>query len=286
MINENRLLELAELSPVAYDQVRESESKQHKIRVGTLDNEVEKRRAKETEAERQIFHKEPDPWPDPVDTAWLLDELVYCFNLYLVLPDGAAPALALWTMFSWTHDLSHVSPILCFASPEKRCGKTTALSLVKGLTPRSILASNITPAALFRSIEKWRPTLIIDEADTFLRDNDELRGVINASHVREAAFVVRTVGENHDPQLFSTWCPKVIALIGSLPDTLEDRAIVISMRRKQPNDAVAPLRADAVSGLAGGHLPRKLSRWAIDYAVDLRAANPDVPHGLNDRAVA
>ena len=83
-----------------------------------------------------------------------------------------------------------------------------------------------------------QPTLLIDEAASFIGNSDELRGVVNSGHTRWSAYVIRTVevkGE-HTPQRFSTWCPKVIALIDKLPDTLQDRSIVLSMKRKAPGE--------------------------------------------------
>ena len=77
----------------------------------------------------------------------------------------------------------------------KRCGKTTALHVLAALVHRPLPAANVTAAALFRSVEQFRPTLLIDEADSFLRDREELRGVLNSGHVRASAVVVRTVRE-------------------------------------------------------------------------------------------
>jgi hypothetical protein len=108
------------------------------------------------------------------------------------------------------------SPLLALTSPEKRCGKTTTLSLLTRLVPRPLLSSNISPAALFRIVEKYCPTLLIDEADSFLRDKEELRGILNSGHTRDAAYVVRTVGDDKEPCRFSTWAPKAVALIGRL----------------------------------------------------------------------
>ena len=91
-------------------------------------------------------------------------------------------------------------------SPEKRCGKTTVLIILQFLTPRSELASNISAAAVFRYVEDERPTLLIDEADTFIKDNEEMRGVLNSGHTKTAAYVIRTVevcGE-HKAKRFST----------------------------------------------------------------------------------
>src|SRR5664279_5421175 len=98
-------------------------------------------------------------------------------------------AIALWIVFTYCIDGAQTSPILAITSPEKRCGKTTLLDLLMQLVRWALSSSNITTAALFRSIDKWQPTLIIDEADTFLRDSEDRRGVLNSGHTRPTAFV-------------------------------------------------------------------------------------------------
>ena len=170
--------------------------------------------------------------------------MAYTFTRHVVLPVGGADAAALWTLHAHAHDTAAISPILAITSPTPECGKTTLLTLLGALVPKPLAASNITAAPLFRAVEKWRPTLLIDEADTFLRDSDELRGIINSGHNRGAAFVIRSVGDDHEPRQFMTWAPKVIALIGKLPPTLASRAIHIEMRRLGPGETVEPVRAD------------------------------------------
>jgi hypothetical protein len=66
---------------------------------------------------------------------------------------------------------------------------------------------------------------LIDEADTFLYDNDELRGVLNGN--RKGSTVLRTVGDDHEPRAFATYSACAIAMIGALPDTLHDRAVTL-----------------------------------------------------------
>ena len=175
-----------------------------------------------------------------------------------------------------------VAAILALVSPEKRCGKTTLLDWLSHLVCRAMPASNISPSALFRSVETWRPTLLIDEADTFLGSNEELRGILNSGHTRATAYVVRTVGEDFEPTPFSTWGAKAIALIGKLPDTLQDRAIAIELRRKLPTESVEKLRhADPAEF---DKLARQCARFAADNAVRIRVARPSIPDELNDRA--
>ena len=146
----------------------------------------------------------------------------------------------------------------------------------------ALASSNITAAALFRAVEKWKPTLIVDEADSFLRESDELRGVLNSGHTRDTAFVIRTVGDDHEPRRFSTWGAKAIALIGTLPDTLHDRSIVIALRRKLPSERAEKVRhADPAEFET---LARRCARFAEDNAEALRLARPAIPDFLHDRA--
>ena len=179
-------------------------------------------------------------------------------------------------------DTVGVAPILAFTSPEKRCGKTSALGVLNELVARPLSTSNITAPALFRTIEKWSPTLIIDEADTYIGESDELRGVINSGHTRSSAFVIRTVGDEHEPRRFSTWGAKAVALIGGLPDTLADRSIAIELRRKLPSERVQKLRH--ARGRVLEDLARKLVRWTTDNREQVRAARPALPETLHDRA--
>jgi hypothetical protein len=146
-----------------------------------------------------------------------------------------------------------------------------------------MFAANVTPAVLFRTIEKYAPTLLIDEADTFIRDNDELRGVINSGLTRTTAVCIRAVGDDHDPRAFSTWCPKAIALIGKLPGTLADRTIEVSMRRRTAGEHVTRLRQDRI-GADCADLRQQAARWTDDHLDVLQHADPDVPDGLHDRA--
>ena len=230
----------------------------------------------------RIALADPESWPDAVDGAQLLADLARTFERFLGLPDKAAEALALWTIHAHAHAASDVSPLLGLTSPEKRCGKTTALLVLSALVPRPLPASNITAAALFRAVEKFRPSVMVDEADTFLRDREELRGILNSGHQRASAWVVRTVGDDHEARVFSTWAPKVVALIGNLPDTLADRSIIIPMRRRHPNETVERLRLDRLSEFEP--LRRMAWRWAHDHEDELRQADPDVPGQLHDRA--
>lgn len=186
---------------------------------------------------------------------------------------------------TWVIDVVHVAPLLIITAAEKRCGKSLLLELLGKLVARPLTASNISPAALFRAIEDWQPTMLIDEVDSFMKDNENLRGIINSGHTRNSAFVWRTikVGESYTLTRFSTWGPKAISGIGHIADTLMDRGIVIEMRRKLPHELVERIRYAQPEFFVS--LARKLARFAKDYAEQVRQARPDLPQALDDRAL-
>ena len=272
---------LAKLDALEYDQEREAAAKVLGVRASTLDAEVKKARAEAEaiSAAGAMDFEDVTPWPEPVSGAELLDELEQVVERYAVTADHVPPAVALWVLFTWCIEAARIAPILAITSPEKRCGKTTLLALLTLLVRKALPASNISPAAVFRAIEKWTPTLLIDEADTFIRQNDELRGVLNSGHTRSSAFVIRTVGDDHEPRRFSTWGAKVVAMIGNLPDTLADRAVPVAMRRKLPSEKVARLRGDPLA-----ELRQRMARFADDHLAALKKLEPEIPTGINDRA--
>jgi putative DNA primase/helicase len=283
--DEALLAELAALPPLEYDRRRQAEAERLGIRVSTLDAEVEKRRPPSPPDAGAVdkFGWTVEPFGVAVDTADLLAELTAFITHHVILPKDADIAVALWLLHAWTHDSAEISPLLTFVSPEMRCGKTTALRIVLALSPRPLPASNITAAAVFRSIEAWTPTLVVDEADTFMGESEELRGVINSGHGRETAFVVRVVEtkDGMEPARFSTWCAKAIAKIGKPAPTLTDRSIIVEMERKKPGDKVAKLRRDDQTANV---LRCKLARWAADNGKNLVGKEPRLPETLNDRA--
>jgi putative DNA primase/helicase len=211
----------------------------------------------------------------------VLDALAAAVARHVSLPPAAATAVALWILHTHAIESARISPRLAILSPLKRCGKSTLLKLIAALVRSALPTANITSAALFRVVEAHAPTLLVDEADTFLRDREELRGVLNAGHDRETP-VIRCVGDDFEARRFAVFAPVAIAAIGRLPDTIADRSIIVSMRRKTPGEAVERCRRRERAAL--GDLRRKCERWASDHAAALRDAAPRVPDELDDRA--
>jgi hypothetical protein len=70
-------------------------------------------------------------------------------------------------------------------------------------------------------------------------------------------------------------------MIGTLPDTLQDRAIVIKLKRKAPGERAVKLSIDFEDECL--ELRRKCQRWADDNLERLSMTSPDVPKTNNDR---
>ena len=282
---EAALKRLAALPPLEYDRVRQAEADRLGVRAATLDKEVARLKGQDKAEERggSVIFEEIEPWPEAVAGAALLDDLTALFRRFVALPRHADKALALWCVLTYLADAVDVLPILNVTSPEKRCGKSTLLSVLIRLVLRPLLASNITPSATFRAIDLWRPTMIIDEADTFMTaDNEDLRGIINSGHTKDTAFVIRNCGDDHEPRRFSTWAAKAIAGIGDLPGTVRDRSIEIELKRRTSHEPIEKLR------LAEPEVFKALRRRCVRLASDIRGQvarhRPAIPEVLNDRA--
>src|SRR5262249_33500156 len=127
IIDREKIAELCAPSPLEYDRVREDEARNLKVRVATLDKLVRGGRAEAEEETADLPHWKVDPWDSEVSGAALLNDIEQQFRRYIVLPEGASVAIALWTLHSWTIDAGDISPFLVLVSPTRRCGKTNTL---------------------------------------------------------------------------------------------------------------------------------------------------------------
>ncbi len=236
------------------------------------------------------------PHPEPVAIDELLTEIEETIKKHVVLSDAAATALAVWVLHTYVYELRDTVAYVAIESPEKRCGKTTLLSVLAAMANKPLIASNVTVGALFRAIDTCRPTLFIDEADTFLAGSGTMRGIINSGNTWRTAYVLRLSrsklksqpnnaaapaegAENSGLQRYSCWCPKVIAMIGKVPDTIADRSIVVPMTRKLTTETRAPL-----AELEPANIKAKCARFALDECQNVRQCEKIRGDGLNDRA--
>lgn len=220
----------------------------------------------------------------------LLDRVAAAVSRYCILPSPhALTGVVLWIVYTHMTDAFEYAPRLVARSAEKRSGKSRLLEVVDALVHAPLRAVNATVSYIFRSLDRdgMPPTLLLDEADTIFgtkvkaEQNEDLRGLLNAGFQRGLTFG-RTVGPNHTPTEFATFAPAALAGIGQMPDTIEDRAVVVVMRRRKPSEQVAPYRTrrdrPALEDLAD-----ELASWAgtvIDAATGYEPANL----GVEDRA--
>ena len=288
---ELELTRLAALGPIAYGQERKAAAKALGVGLKFLDMEITCRRGgDEAGAEgqgRPIELPEIEPWPDPVDGAALIGDLIAQIRRFIVLDDLAALAVALWVIFAYAHDAAFHSPRLAVLSPVHRCGKSTLLRVIGMLVVRKVATSSVTASATFRLIEAagGSVVLLIDELDNVDHEKaSELTAIINAGHCRLDAYVTRTVPVAGDlvVRQFSCWAPTVLAAIKILPVTWVDRSITIRMARKSRGNPVERLREDTDLGFDA--LASRGARWAADHLGQLRCADPVLPAVLDDRA--
>ena len=272
---------LGELSVLRYEMLRKPLADEAGIRPNILDTLRAGPRADSSKQGTALTLDTPEPAREPQAGAILLTDIAFQIRRFLIADETSIAGMSLWVAWSYIVDSVPVAPLLAFTSPLRACGKSTALDIVSKLATRALSVSGISPAALFRTIESMKPTLLIDEADSLFRDNDELRTLINAGFTRSAANVIRITGDELEPRLYSTWGAKALALIGKLPDTLASRSVIIPMRRKRPDETTERLRSDIDQGFA--ELRARLARWTLDTCEAIVARDPEVPASLSDR---
>ena len=187
--------------------------------------------------------------PRPViDGDVLLKEVHAACGRYVVFPSAEAhDAVVLWCAATHGQPAWEHAPRLTLTSPEKRCGKSRLMDIAETLCYQPLVTVNASTAAVVRSITDDPPTLMVDEADTIFgtkkaaENNEDVRGIINAGHQRNRPYVRWDI-TSRSRELCPTFAMVMLAAIGSLPDTIMDRAIDIRMRRRSPGEKVAPFR--------------------------------------------
>jgi putative DNA primase/helicase len=273
---------------VEYEQNRKEIAKKWGIRVEALDGLRKPSGAAGNRVQTKgVSFVNPEPWPERVDGATLLDEIDYRIRKHVVLAPSAACATSLYVILTYVVSQLQICPLLIIRSVLKRSGKTRLLDILSRLVFRALSTASLSPAVLFRLAANQHPTFLIDEIDAiFSQKNDTseaLRGLLNAGNDRTSSTVYRCEGESFDVVGFDCFGPKVLSGIGRRADTLEDRAISIDMRRKLETEKV-----ERYSVLDDGEsyeaLRSKLARWAQDWGTEIEGYRPAVPAKLNDRA--
>ncbi|GAA4209894.1 DUF3631 domain-containing protein [Actinocatenispora rupis] len=223
----------------------------------------------------------------PPDGAAALDAMRNAITRYVSLPsEEAVDAVALWTAATHAQPAWAHAPRLVIRAPERRCGKSRLLDVVEATCHAALMTVNASPAAVYRAIGTGNPpTLLIDEADTIFGAkagdaNEDLRGLLNAGHQRNRP-AIRWDNATRSLETIPTFAMAALAGIGAMPDTIEDRAVVIRMRRRAPGETVAPYRVRR-DGPGLNAIGVRLADWLGSHLPELEAAEPAMP--LEDRA--
>lgn len=222
------------------------------------------------------------------DGARLLDRVRAAVTRYVVLPSTDVEiAVTLWIAATHAVDALNTAPRLAIRSPEKRCGKSRLLDLVGALCRNQLPTANVSAAVLYRVMGGDRkPTLIVDEADTIwgskkqAENNEDLRGLVNAGFERGRP-TLRYDAAARAVEELETFGFVALAGIGALPDTITDRAVNVTMRRRRAGENVSPFR-NRRDGLPLRDLRDQVAAWLGAQLIEIEKATPELP--VEDRA--
>ena len=204
----------------------------------------------------------------------LVKELRTYFERYLIIRDCRVYLLlATWTMGTYVNRIFRVYPYLSLRSPTKECGKSRTEDLLSvvcfNATGRE---TSPTEATLFRGPSKNGGTVLLDEVEGLRNDRDRfgnLLSILNSGFERGGSVTrLEQRGKRFVDVSYPTYCPRVLAGINRLADTLEGRAITIFMERKLRSEKVERFsRAKVFDALQTTR--DKLYIWALTHAAEL-----------------
>jgi putative DNA primase/helicase len=233
-IIEAEIERLALLTPLEYEIERPAVAQHLSMRACVLDSLVRAKRPNGGQG-RAVQIADLKPWDDPVDGDALVTALVASIKKYVVLRDDQADTIAFWILHTWLVNEFYISPRLAITSPTKGCGKTTVLRLLNMLTRRPKRAGSISPPALFRAVEMFQPTMLLDETEKYVEHGSDLHALLNEGHCKGAS-VMRVLGDKLELREFAIYGAAAFARNGAMPDDLDQRSVVIEMQRRKADE--------------------------------------------------
>ena len=218
----------------------------------------------------------------------MLDDVARYIRRYVVLSDSQTRACTLWVAHCHAFAAAEATPYLHVTSAVKQCGKTRLLEVLEPLVPTPWLTGRVSAAVLTRKVDSETPTLLLDESDAAFAHRsaygEALRSLLNSGYRRSGrSSLCVAEGTGLTYRDFSTFCPKAIAGIGALPDTVTDRSVRIALKRRTPDEAVDRFRLRHAPRV-GAPLRAQLDGWRGQALTVLRDAEPTLPPELSDRA--
>jgi hypothetical protein len=179
----------------------------------------------------QVVHFAPTAIPY-VSQAVLFKEVKEFVHRYLELPANFEDIASLYVLLTWVYEFSPSIPYLRVIG-DWGSGKTRFLQVVGSVCFRPIFASGATtPAPIFRILEQFRGTLVLDEAD--FKDSSswvEMVKLLNNGY-RPGMPVLRADKEDGKwyPRSYQVFGPKLIATRLPFKDeALESRCLTAEM---------------------------------------------------------
>ena len=193
--------------------------------------------------------------------------------------DALYDVFAGWVLVTWVTDQFDSVGYLHFFGP-RSSGKTRGLDILNYLCFRSLESPSASGASLFRALDAYHPTFLLDEFELYekqLESKAEIIGIMNAGY-RRGQVVLRIAGmKSGNPILkgFKVFGPKAVSSIEALPDALRSRCIVFPMTRAYRKINVLIDKEKAAE------LRSKLLQYRFDHLFDEPpTGNPvDLPDG-------
>ena len=226
---------------------------------------------------------EIEPYHEPVTHDEIYTALYSLVHEHMAIDEPLKVAFVLWVIFTYLTDISDFAPIAWITAPERQCGKSTLLGLFDRVVNKAYPVINPTQAVIYRVMEQFKPTLLIDEIDTSIKDKKELLGIVNAGYSRHANNVPRVnTDKGGIVENFDVFGAKVFSGIGEMKGTFASRAIRFELRRKTNSDKVKRFNKRTLPYETTNELQRKVKRWAVDNRQAVQAVQTPLLQ-INDR---
>ncbi|WNV90954.1 DUF3631 domain-containing protein [Umezawaea sp. Da 62-37] len=230
------------------------------------------------------------PTPMSLPGHEILDQVRDFVARFSVFPsEHCAPMLALWYAHTWVADAFYTTPRLILSSPEPGSGKTRVLEIAQHLTKAAEMTAGGSAAALVRMVAAGPITVLMDEVDAVFgvggSGNEDVRQMLNLGYKRSAT-IPKTKGDpasGFTVERLPIFAPVALAgLAGRMPDTITTRAITVHLRKRRHDEHVEPYRESKIVRQSEP-IREALSAWATSVGDGLVEAEPEMPHGVDDR---
>jgi hypothetical protein len=166
----------------------------------------------------------------------LLETLARYIDMPTEVAPGSFMTLACWVVLTYVAPVFDAVPYLLLNGPAGS-GKSRLIDLLAEVVFRPLVTSNLSHAALFRSLDIYGGTALLDEAERLRESNaPDVQELLSSllSGYRKGGTALRCEGDRNGAfQLrhFSVFGPKAFACINEVPHTLASRCIPVQMQR-------------------------------------------------------